>query len=87
VPETAAQAAGFVAAVQRELPELVVDHRDEEITALAEQTCAALAAGRSAGAVLAGVRTFGTGQAHARQLVKLAIGTVCPEQDRRIDEF
>jgi hypothetical protein len=91
-PEAAAQAAGpgaagFAAAVQRELPELVLDHRDEEIVALAEQTCAALAAGRSAGAVVAGVRTFGTDRAHARQLVKLAIGTVCPDQDRRIGEF
>jgi hypothetical protein len=88
--------AGFAAAVQSELPELVVDHRDEEIVALGEQACSGLAAGRSAGAVVAEVRTFGTGPvtgdsaltaASARRLVRLAIPTVCPDQDRRINEF
>jgi hypothetical protein len=79
--------ADFVGVVQRELPDLAMDHRDEEILALAEQSCAALAAGRSAGAVVAEVRTFGTDRASARELVKLAITTVCPEQDRRSDEF
>lgn len=80
-------AASFVAVVQRELPGVAVDHRDEEIAALAEQACAALAAGRSAGAVVAGVRAFGTDRASARELVRLAVGTVCPGQDRRIGEF
>jgi hypothetical protein len=69
------------------MPDLVLDHRDDELLALAQQACAALAAGRSAGAVVAEVRTFGTDQASARKLVKLAITTVCPEQDRRTDEF
>jgi len=84
---TAAGPAGLVAVVQRELPGVSVDHRDEEIAALAQQACAALAAGRSADAVVAGVRTFGTDRASARQLVRLAVGTVCPEQRRRINEF
>jgi hypothetical protein len=88
-PKAVAKAdpAGFVSVVQRELPELAMDHRDEEIAALAQQACASLAAGRSAGAVVAEVRTFGTDQAGARELVKLAIDTVCPQQDRRVDEF
>ena len=33
------------------------------------------------------VRTFGADRASARELVRLAITTVCPEQDRRIDDF
>jgi ABC-type glycerol-3-phosphate transport system substrate-binding protein len=78
---------GFVAVVQREVPGLAMDHRDEEIAAIAEQACAALAAGRSAGAVVAGVRTYGTDRATARKLIRLAIETVCPEQDRRADDF
>jgi hypothetical protein len=28
-----------------------------------------------------------TDQATARELVKLAIDTTCPDQDRRVDEF
>ncbi|WP_158647558.1 DUF732 domain-containing protein [Actinoplanes sp. ATCC 53533] len=85
--EAEKSAAGFVTIVQRELPGVAVDHRDEEIAALAEQACAALAAGRSADAVMAGVRAFGTDRASARELVRLAVGTVCPAQDRRIGEF
>jgi hypothetical protein len=77
----------FVAVVQRDLPGLAMDHREDEIAALARQACAALAAGRSAGAVVAGARTFGVARASARALVRLAIDTVCPEQDRRLDEF
>jgi hypothetical protein len=82
-----ADPAEFVAVVQRTMPALALDRRDEEIAALAQQACASLAAGRSAGAVVAEVRTFGTDQAGARELVKLAIDTVCPQQDRRVDEF
>jgi hypothetical protein len=78
---------GFVAVVQRTMPDLVLDHRDDELLTLARQACAALAAGRSADAVVAEVRTFGTDRASARKLVRLAITTVCPGQDRRADEF
>jgi hypothetical protein len=77
----------FVAVVQRTMPGLALDRRVEEIAALAQQECAALAAGRSATAVVTEVRTFGTDRAGARQLIKLAVGTVCPEQDRRAGEF
>lgn len=82
-----ADPAEFVAAVQRTMPGLTLDRRDEEIAALAQQACAALAAGRSAAAVVTEVRAFGTDRAGARQLIKLAVGTVCPGQVRRAGEF
>ena len=79
--------AGFVAAVQRTMPALAVDRREDENGTLARHACAALGAGRSADAVVAEVRTFGTDDASARTLVRLAIGTVCPGQDHRAGEF
>jgi hypothetical protein len=78
---------GFVAVVQDELPEVAVDHREEELAGLAQQACSALAAGKDAGAVVAGTERFGTGEADAHRLIKLAITTVCPDQDRRLGEF
>jgi hypothetical protein len=84
---TAAGLAGFVAVVQREMPELVMDRRDEEIATLAQQACGSLVAGRSAGAVVDEVRTYGADRAAARELVKLAITTACPAQHRRAIEF
>jgi len=86
-PRPSSAVEGFVAVVQRKLPGVAVDHRDEEIVALARQACAALAAGRPADTVVAEVRTFGADRAAARQLVRLAIETMCPGQERRIDEF
>ena len=83
----------FVAAVRRALPEVAADRRDEEIAAIAEQACSALAGGGDADTVVAHTRTLGTldaeatDQATARELIKLAIDTVCPGQDRRVDEF
>lgn len=79
--------AGFVTAVQRDLPSLAVDRRDDELAALARQACAGLAAGRSAGAVVTEVGAAGVDRAGARRLIRLAIATVCPGQDRRADEF
>jgi len=85
--------AGFVAIVQARMPEIAVDRRDEEIAAIAERACAALADAAEADAIVADTRTLGTGDARAtnrhtaRKLIKLAIDTVCPDQDRRIDEF
>lgn len=84
---TAAGLAGFVAVVQREMPELIMDRRDEEIATLAQQACDSLGAGRSAGAVVDEVRTYGADRAAARELVKLAITTACPAQHRRATEF
>ncbi|WP_306214420.1 DUF732 domain-containing protein [Actinoplanes sp. RD1] len=80
----------FVAAVQREFPALAVDRRDEELAAVAEQACADLTAGRDSATVLTGVRGLDPAAVDdrtARRLVRLAVGTVCPDQDRRVDEF
>jgi hypothetical protein len=79
--------------VQARVPDVAVDRRDEEIGAIAQQACASLAAGKSAAALVAETRSLGTAdaeatdQATARELIKLAIDTVCPDQDGRVDEF
>jgi len=85
--------AGFVAIVQARMPEIAVDRRDEEIAGIARRACAALADAEEADAIVAETRTLGTGHARAtnrstaRELIRLAIDTVCPDQDRRLDEF
>ncbi|MEU7901251.1 DUF732 domain-containing protein [Actinoplanes sp. NPDC049118] len=78
---------GFVAAVQNRLPEVAVDHRDEEIAEIAGQACTSLAAGEGAGTIVAGTERFGTDEETAHKLIKMAIDNVCPDQDRRIEEF
>ena len=88
-----ADPAAFVAAVRDRLPEIAADRRDEEIGDVARQACAGLAAGTDADRIVAGTRSLGTldaeatDQATARELVKLAIDTVCPGQAGRVDEF
>jgi hypothetical protein len=88
-----ADPAAFVAAVRDRLPEIAADRRDEEIGDVARQACAGLAAGTEADRIVAGTRSLGTldaeatDQATARELVKLAIDTVCPGQAGRVDEF
>jgi hypothetical protein len=83
----------FVDTVRRLVPEAATDRRDDEIVAVAQQACTSLAAGEDADAVVAGTRSLGTldaeavDHATARELIKLAIDTVCPDQDRRVDEF
>lgn len=83
----------FVATVRTLVPEAAADRGDDEIAGVAERACASLAAGTEAGGVVAGTRSLGTvdaeavDQATARELVRLAIDTVCPDQDRRVDEF
>lgn len=83
----------FVAAVRQALPEVAADRRDEEVAAVADQACSALAGGEDADAVVTRTRTLGTldaeatDQATARELIKLAIDTVCPGQDPRAGEF
>jgi hypothetical protein len=85
--------AGFVAVVRSRVPEVTLDRRDEEIEAVAQQACASLAAGKSADAIVDETRSLGTAdaeatdQATARELVKLAIDTVCLDQRDRVDEF
>lgn len=85
--------AGFTAVVREKLPEIANDRRDEEISSIAEQACVALAGDRSADDVIAGTRSLGTldavatDEATARELIKLAIDTVCPAQARRVGQF
>ncbi|MEV6487741.1 hypothetical protein AB0M20_03740 [Actinoplanes sp. NPDC051633] len=85
--------AAFVAAVQAKMPEIAVDRRDEEIEEIAQQACASLAAGTKTDALVAETRALGTAdaeatdQATARELIKLAIDTVCPAESDRVDDF
>jgi hypothetical protein len=85
--------AAFVAVVRAQLPEVAADRGDDEIGQLAVQACAALAEGRPADDVVAQMQSLGTldaeatDQATARELVKLAIDTVCLDQADRVDEF
>jgi predicted small lipoprotein YifL len=92
-PPVESASAGFVDVVRAKLPDIAVDRRDEELQAVADRACAALADGTGADAIVAETRSLGTpdaeatDQATARELVKLAIDTTCPDQDRRVDEF
>jgi len=85
--------AAFVRVVQSRTPEIALDRRDAEIEAIAQQACASLAAGKKSDALVAETRALGTAdaeatdQATARELIKLAIDTVCPDQRDRVDEF
>jgi uncharacterized protein DUF732 len=67
----------FVAAVQRRLPEVALDRRDEEVEDLGEQACDALKGGRSATAAAGGVVEQGVTPADARMLVGLARDNLC----------
>ncbi len=67
----------FVAAVQRQLPQVAVDRRDEEVAALGEQTCASPAAGHDEPAVLAQLRDQGLSEPDARTLLTLAEESAC----------
>lgn len=83
----------FVDIVRSRLPEVAVDRRDEEIEAIATRACTALADGTDAETIVAETRSLGTldaeaaDHATARELVKLAIDTICPDQAARVDEF
>jgi hypothetical protein len=86
-------AAAFVATVRDRLPEIAADRRDEEISGIAVQACAELAAGRPADRIVSATRSLGTldaeatDQATARELIKLAIDKVCLDQAKRVDQF
>ncbi|XVV09311.1 DUF732 domain-containing protein [Actinoplanes sp. CA-131856] len=68
----------FVAAVQRDLPDVAIDRRDEEVAAFGEQACRGLAAGKKAPAVVREFRAQGVSSAQAKRLFALASNTVCP---------
>jgi Protein of unknown function (DUF732) len=83
----------FVATVQRRLPAVAADRRDEELEAVAQQSCALLASGTDAKTIAAVARTLGTSdpaatdRATADRLVEMSITEVCPSQQARATEF
>jgi hypothetical protein len=82
-----------VAVVRARVPDVANGRTDAEIAAVARTACRNLARGTSADDVVAQAQSLGTldaeatDQATARELVKLAIDTVCLDQARRVDEF
>ena len=83
----------FVTAVRDGMTEVAAGRSDDEIGALGVHACAGLAAGTTADDLVATTRSLGTAdaeavdQATARELIKLAIDTACPDQASRVDEF
>ncbi len=83
----------FVAVVRAQVPAVASGRTDAEIAAVARTACRNHARGTSADDVVAQAQSRGTldaeatDQATARELVKLAIDTVCLDQAPRVDEF
>jgi hypothetical protein len=92
-PTGAGGAAEFVSVVRRSVPDVAAGRTDGEIAGVAATACRGLADGVPADDVTAAAQSLGTldagatDQATARELVKLAIDTVCPGQAARVDEF
>jgi hypothetical protein len=63
----------FVAAVRREMPELALDRRDEEIADLGGQACSSIRSGRGEA-----LTEYGVTAAQARQLRRVARADLCP---------
>ncbi len=83
----------FVATVRQKVPDVASGRADEEIASVAELACQGLAAGTTPDQLVALVQTLGTldteatDQATARELVKLALDTSCPEHSAKVDDF
>ncbi|MBW6435166.1 hypothetical protein KZ829_15605 [Actinoplanes hulinensis] len=90
---TASGPSRFVLVVKQELPEIAKDRTDQDIQAISDTACAALAAGDPADEIVAVTRSLGTldaeatDHATARELIKLAIDSDCLKQAPRVDEF
>lgn len=88
-----AQPEQFVLVVREQLPDVASGRTDEEIALIAETACDGLASGTPSDAVAAAAQSLGTLDAEAndpataRELVKLAVDTVCLDQAARVDEF
>jgi hypothetical protein len=67
----------FVAAVQRELPDVALDRRDEEVEDLGQEACQGLAAGKKDAVVAGEISAEGVAPPDARKLVTLARTTAC----------
>lgn len=77
---TATSVAGlerFVTAVQRKLPQVALDRRDEEVQDLGKQACTALGSGGSATDAAGVVAEQGVAPSDARALVGLAKDDLC----------
>jgi predicted lipid-binding transport protein (Tim44 family) len=88
-PRRAAEAASgnagldrFVAAVQRQLPAVAMDRRDEEVEDLGQQACDSLAAGQNLTTVAGEISQQGVADMDARKLVTLARTTACPPRPK-----
>jgi hypothetical protein len=78
----------FVARVRAAYPGMTVDQRDEEIVAIADQACTALADDADSVIIVARTRELGApDDVTARNLVRMAIEVVCPDQDRHLGDF
>ena len=83
----------FVSVVRAQVPDVAAGRTDDEITEIATAACRGLEEGAPADEVTAAAQSLGTldaeatDQATARELIKLAIDTVCPDQAARVDEF
>jgi hypothetical protein len=90
---TAGGATEFVAVVRARLPDVAADRLDDEIASVATTACAGLRKGTAAQTVVDVAKSLdtldaeATDEATARELVTLAIDTVCPDQATRVDEF
>jgi hypothetical protein len=67
----------FVTTVQRQMPQFVLDRRDDEVAELGEMACRSLASGKSKTAVAKEITEYGVRARDARELVTLARGTAC----------
>ena len=88
-----AQTYAFVGVVREKLPELGNGRGDEEIQAMADVICNALAKDAKSEDVVDATRSLGSRDgvpidtATANEVIKLAIDTSCPGQAPRVTEF
>ncbi|PRX22573.1 DUF732 domain-containing protein [Actinoplanes italicus] len=83
----------FVAVVREKLPELGEGRSDDEVQAMADVICNALAKDAKSEDVVDATRSLGSRDgvpidyATANEVIKLAIDTSCPGQAPRVTEF
>ncbi|MEU4624783.1 hypothetical protein AB0G04_33030 [Actinoplanes sp. NPDC023801] len=88
-----AQTYAFVGVVREKLPELANGRGDDEIQAMADVICNALAKDAKGEDVVDATRSMGSRDgvpidtATANEVIKLAIDTSCPGQAPRVTEF
>lgn len=83
----------YTSTVKAQVPEAASGRTDAEIAAVGLQSCGLLKADRPAAEVIERTRSLGgldaeaVDEATARELVKLAIDTICLDEKSRVDEF